>query len=40
MGLLDESPGIPLTRHLHLDSKADWEILDDQTEKLSGHIEL
>lgn len=40
MGLLDNSPGIALKRHIHLDSKADWEILDDQTEKLAGHIEL
>lgn len=40
MGLLDDPPGIALTRHIHLDSKADWEILDDQTEKLNGHIEL
>ena len=40
MGLLDDSPGIPFTRHIHLDSKVDWEILDEETERLGGHIEL
>ena len=40
MGLIDGSPGIPLTRHIHLDSKADWEILDEQAERLGGHMEL
>ncbi len=40
MGLIDGSPGIPLTRHSHVDSKADWEILDDQIERLPGHLVL
>jgi hypothetical protein len=40
MGLLDTDPGIPLTRHIHVASKAAWEILDDCTEKLEEGFEL
>ena len=40
MGLVDSDPGIPLTRHIHLDSKASWEILDDCTERLDGGFEV
>lgn len=40
MGLLDSDPGIPLTRHIHLASKAAWELLDDRTEKLEEGFEL
>lgn len=31
MGLLDADPGIPLKRHIHVNSKAAWEILDGET---------
>ena len=34
-GLLDDDPGVPLGRHVYVDSKAPWEILDLQTEQLS-----
>jgi ADP-ribosyl-[dinitrogen reductase] hydrolase len=30
VGLLDSDPGIPLKHHIHVDSKAAWEILDTQ----------
>ncbi|NQX88114.1 MAG: GFA family protein [Halioglobus sp.] len=30
LGLLDADPGIRLKHHIHVDSKAAWEILDDQ----------
>jgi hypothetical protein len=33
-GLLDSDPGLKLTRHIHVDSKAPWEVLDAQTEQL------
>ncbi len=33
-GLLDGDPGIPLSRHIHVDSKAPWEILDERCERL------
>lgn len=35
VGLLDEDPGLKLTHHLHVASKAPWEILDDQAVQLS-----
>jgi hypothetical protein len=31
VGLLDGDPGIRLKQHIHVDSKAVWEILDSQT---------
>jgi hypothetical protein len=31
-GLLDSDPGIPFTAHICTDSKASWDILDNQTE--------
>tara|TARA_R110002072_G_scaffold43340_20_gene121897 strand:+ start:1187 stop:1588 length:402 start_codon:yes stop_codon:yes gene_type:complete len=31
VGLLDSDPGIPLKQHIHVDSKAEWEILDADT---------
>jgi hypothetical protein len=31
VGLLDSDPGIPLKQHIHVNSKATWEILDSQT---------
>lgn len=33
-GLLDGDPGIPLKQHIHVDSRASWEILDGQTREL------
>ena len=33
-GLLDEDPGIPLRQHIHVDSKAAWEVLDEHTPRL------
>lgn len=32
-GLLDSDPGLKLTHHIHVDSKAPWEVLDAQTEQ-------
>lgn len=29
-GLLDSDPGIPLKNHIHVNSKAAWEVLDAQ----------
>lgn len=31
VGLLDSDPGIRLQQHIHVNSMAAWEILDDQT---------
>ncbi|HEY6131687.1 MAG TPA: GFA family protein [Halioglobus sp.] len=31
VGLLDSDPGIPLKQHIHVNSRAAWEILDSQT---------
>ena len=39
-GLFDDDPGVPLTQHIHVDSKAEWEVLDDQLGRLSGAIEF
>jgi len=30
-GLLDGDPGLSLRRHIHVDSKAPWEVLDPDT---------
>jgi len=30
VGLLDSDPGIPLRHHIHVNSRAPWEILDTQ----------
>ena len=30
-GLFDEDPGVALATHIHVDSKAPWEVLDEQT---------
>ena len=30
MGLLDTNPGLTLKHHIHVASKADWEIIDDE----------
>ncbi len=34
VGLLDTDPGIPLKQHIHVSSKAAWEILDEHTKQL------
>lgn len=34
-GLFDDDPGVPLGRHIYMDSKAEWEVLDSQLEQLS-----
>ena len=31
VGLLDSDPGIRLKQHIHVNSKADWEVLDQET---------
>jgi hypothetical protein len=33
VGLLDSDPGIPLKHHIHVNSKAAWEILDNQARR-------
>jgi len=33
-GLLDSDPGLALERHVHVASKAPWEVLDGDTEQL------
>ena len=33
-GLFDDDPGVPLGRHIYVDSKAEWEVLDEQLERL------
>ncbi len=33
VGLLDSDPGIRLKRHIHVDSRAEWEILDSETRR-------
>lgn len=33
VGLLDSDPGIRLKRHIHVDSKAEWEILDGEAHR-------
>ncbi|RLA51313.1 MAG: hypothetical protein DRR42_10720 [Gammaproteobacteria bacterium] len=40
VGLLDSDPGIPLTKHVYIGSKAPWEILDEHTEQFVGGFEL
>ena len=30
-GLFDEDPGVALTSHIYVDSKASWEVLDENT---------
>ena len=30
-GLLDSDPGIRLKQHIHVDSRAAWDILDNET---------
>ncbi len=39
-GLFDDDPGVPLSRHIYVDSKAEWEVLDDQLEQLSEGFEF
>tara|TARA_B110000503_G_scaffold19879_1_gene29707 strand:+ start:32772 stop:33170 length:399 start_codon:yes stop_codon:yes gene_type:complete len=34
VGLLDSDPGIRLKHHIHVDSKAAWDILDGETRQL------
>jgi hypothetical protein len=33
-GLFDDDPGVPLGRHIFVDSKAEWEVLDNHLEQL------
>ena len=40
VGLLDSDPGIPLARHIHVNSKAGWEVLDHETEHLPNGFSL
>ena len=35
VGLLDADPGIRLKQHIHVNSMAAWEILDDKTRRFS-----
>lgn len=39
-GLLDGDPGLVLERHVHVDSRAAWEVLDSHTEQLPGSFTL
>ena len=39
MGLLDSDPGIALRQHIHVNSKAAWEILDDETRQRGEGID-
>ncbi len=39
-GLFDSDPGISLKRHIHVNSKAAWEILDHETEQLPEGLEI
>ncbi|MFT4519130.1 MAG: hypothetical protein ACI9JM_001521 [Halioglobus sp.] len=34
VGLLDSDPGVPLKHHIHVGSKAPWEVLDEKTKRL------
>ncbi|MDG2046366.1 MAG: GFA family protein [Halioglobus sp.] len=36
MGLLDSDPGIRLKQHIHVSSKAAWEVLDPDVRQYSG----
>ena len=40
MGLLDDDPGIRLKRHLYVDSKAAWEVLDEHSERLPEGLDI
>lgn len=33
VGLLDTDPGIPLKHHIHVNSKAAWDVLDTQVRR-------
>jgi hypothetical protein len=33
VGLLNEDPGVRLKQHIHVDSKAAWEVLDEDTRR-------
>ncbi|MCB1703213.1 MAG: GFA family protein [Halioglobus sp.] len=39
VGLLDSDPGIPLKHHIHVDSKAAWDILDADTQRFAEGFE-
>ena len=38
-GLLDGDPGVPLKKHIHVRSKAPWEVLDEHTARLQEGFE-
>ena len=38
VGLLDSDPGIRLKHHIHVDSKAAWEILDAESLAAGGRV--
>ena len=38
-GLLDSDPGVPLENHIHVGSKAAWEILDEHTRRFEEGFE-
>jgi hypothetical protein len=40
VGLLETDPGIPLSSHVHVASKAPWEILDEHAQRLDEGFEL
>ena len=37
-GLLEDSSQLTLVRHIHVDSKASWEVLDEHLERLAEGI--
>jgi hypothetical protein len=39
-GLFDNDPGISLTKHIHVASKASWEVLDTHTPQLEQDFDL
>lgn len=40
MGTLDESPPLRLAKHCYVNSKAEWEILDDQTVQFENEFDF
>ena len=39
-GLFDDASGLQLARHVYVDSKAEWEVLDDELERLPEGFEF
>ena len=39
-GLFDDDPGVSLQQHIYVASKAPWEVLDEQTDRLDEGFEF